>query len=97
VLEVIQSIRGVIDAPPEVILACPVGIIAALHFAGATTDPIKGARTDSVVREARAATVERPSWIKAVGVGLGLGIAGGNFMYLQDPSFWPSLLDRLPF
>jgi hypothetical protein len=88
---------GVIDAPAQVILACPVGLIAALHFASATTTEIKGARCDSVVREAKAAAVERPAWIKRIGVSLGLAIAGGSFMYLQDPNFWPALVRNLPF
>jgi hypothetical protein len=95
--DVLQSIQNVIDAPPEALLACPVGIIAALHFASASPDEIKGARNDRVVREARAAAIHRPGWIKALGVGLGLGVAGGNFMYLQDPNFWPSFVNSLPF
>ena len=95
-LELIQNIRNVIDAPPQVLLACPVGLIAALHFAGTTTEQIKGARCDSVVRGAKANALERPSWIKGLGVGLGLSVAGGSFMYLQDPHFWPSLLRYLP-
>jgi hypothetical protein len=96
-LDILQSITTVIDAPPQVILACPVGLIAALHFASASTEEIKGARCDQVVRLAKANAVQRPGWIKSVGVGLGLGVAGGNFMYLQDPNFWPSLFNSLPF
>jgi hypothetical protein len=95
-LDVLQNIQNVIDAPPQVLLACPVGIIAALHFASASTDEIKGARCDQVVRQAKAAAVQRPAWIKALGIGLGLGVAGGNFMYLQDPNFWPIFLNNLP-
>ncbi len=95
-LDVIQTFQNVIDAPTEVLLACPVGIIAALHFASATPDEIKGARCDQVVREAKAAAVQRPRWIQGLGVGLGLGIAGGNFMYMQDPDFWSNILAALP-
>jgi hypothetical protein len=97
VLDIIQNISSVIDAPAEVILACPVGVIAALHFASATTAEIKGARCDQVVREAKAAAVQRPAWVKTLGISLGLGVAGGNYMYLQDPNFWPSLINNLPF
>lgn len=96
-LDVLRDMFSIIDAPAQVILACPIGVIAALHFASATTEDIKGARCDQVVREAKAAAVQRPGWIKSLGVGLGLGVAGGNFMYLQDPNFWPSLIHRLPF
>lgn len=97
VLEIIQNISSVMDAPAEVILACPIGVIAALHFAGSSTDEIKGARCDQVVREAKAAAVQRPRWINAMGIGLGLGVAGVNYMYLQDRNFWPSLINNLPF
>jgi hypothetical protein len=97
VLDIFDNIKHVIDAPPEALLACPVGLIAALHFASGSNPEIKGAKNDNVVRVARAEAFHRPGWIKALGIGLGLGVAGGNFIYIQDPTLLASMLDRLPF
>jgi polyferredoxin len=97
VLDIIESIRGVMDAPPEVVLACPVGIIAALHFASDPAADIKGARSDSIVRQAKAELVQRPAWVRVVGVALGLGIAGWNYVHLQQPTFWANLLQTVQF
>ena len=93
VLDILQNLRSVIDAPPEVLLACPAGIIAALHFASGNTEQIKGARCDQVVRQTKAMAVQRPGWIRSLGVCLGLAVAGSNFLYLQDPNFVTNLLN----
>jgi hypothetical protein len=96
-LDLVESLRTVIDAPVGVVLACPVGVIAALHFAGLSNEKIQGSKADPVVKAARASVLKRPGWIQPLGISLGLGVAGGNFMYLQDPNFWPNLLNSLPF
>jgi hypothetical protein len=96
-LDYIQIIRDVIDAPIQVIIGCPLGIIAALHFASSSTPKIKGARSDSVVRQAREIAVPHSGWVKALGVCLSLGVAGGSFMHLQSPELSALLSSTLPF
>ena len=95
-IDILEQMKIVIDAPPEAVLACPVGLITALHFASGTNPEIKGARGDSVVRQARLELVARPAWVKMVGIGLGLTVAACNFLYIQDPQFLTAILTRLP-
>ncbi len=96
-LDILEMLKGCIDAPPQAILACPIGLIAALHFASGSQKEIRGARTDNVVRLARQEAVHRPGWVKALGIGLGLGVAVGNFLYIQDPQFLTAISHNLPF
>jgi hypothetical protein len=99
VLEFLQDLRHVVDAPPEALLACPIGLIAALHFASGEQKIVQGARVDRVVRAAREETLSRrrPAWVKTLGVCLGLSVAVGNFLYIQDPALISSLLSRIPY
>ncbi len=96
-LDVLQNFQNVVDAPLQVILACPIGVIAALHFAGAPSNEIKGARCDQVVRAAKAEAVHRPAWIRTLGIGLGLSVAAGNFLFIQNPDYLSVLMNSLPF
>jgi hypothetical protein len=96
VLDIIDHLKHVVDAPPQALLACPIGLIAALHFASASEDEIKGARNDAVVRLARAEAVKRPAWVKGVGVSLGLCVAVANYLYIQDPNFLAQISRFIP-
>jgi hypothetical protein len=96
VLEYIQVLKSVLDVPLQVVIGCPLGIVAALHFANSSTPEVKGARSDTVVRQAKAMATPYTRWLKSVGVVLGLGVSAGSFLYLQDPDLFMFLVRALP-
>jgi hypothetical protein len=98
VFDLWDQLVSVVDAPVGAMLACPMGILVALHFAGGKpANHIGGPRADKWARESgMEVAVARPAWINALAIGGALGTVIAASIYFDAlPNLQASLQGSL--
>jgi hypothetical protein len=83
--EFIDNIRASLNAPWAIILACPISIIAALHFSSREHGTMYGSDTSASLSASIISVRSKSGWIRIALAYIFAAIAAGSFYYMMDP------------